>query len=85
MQLLSASSRLILLACSFVLLPGCFSLSLGGKTCTGDHPETKARISSLEMRVSELEQVIAPAGATLAQPNNAYEEVQGQQISYGKN
>jgi len=61
MQTRSVLPQLILVAGTLCALPGCFSLSLGGKTCHGDHPETKARIMSLETRVSELEQIIKPS------------------------
>ncbi|QDU73556.1 hypothetical protein Pan97_05320 [Bremerella volcania] len=88
MQTLPVPSRLILAACSLLIMPGCFSLSLGSKTCTGDHPETKARIMSLEQRVSELEQIISPPTpgptATLSQPAGAIDQPQGQQGFYGK-
>lgn len=85
MQTSLVTSRLILAACSLVLMPGCFSLSLGSKTCTGDHPETKARISSLEMRVSELEQIITPGTANVSQPAGTMQPVEGHQVMYGKN
>ncbi|MHC2068336.1 hypothetical protein ACYFX5_12800 [Bremerella sp. T1] len=69
MQTLSLPTRLILAACLLVITPGCFSLSLGGKTCHGDHPETKARIMSLENRVGELEQMLnAPATEVVPLP-----------------
>lgn len=47
---------------------GCFSLSLGGRTCTGTSPETLARIQALEQRVSELEQMLPPPVETYVQP-----------------
>lgn len=82
----SVLPRLLLAACSLVAMPGCFSLSLGSKTCTGNDPETKARIMSLEQRVSELEQIITSPGptATLSQPTNAMAPAQGHRVSYGK-
>lgn len=46
-----------------VLAPGCFSLSLGTRNCTGQSPEVKARLDALENRVGALEQMIGtPTG-----------------------
>ncbi|EAQ82067.1 hypothetical protein DSM3645_00095 [Blastopirellula marina DSM 3645] len=43
-----------------VVTTGCLSLSLGGKTCTGTSPETQSRLTALEQRVSQLEQMLPP-------------------------
>lgn len=96
MQILTVSTRLTLAACSLMLLPGCFSLSLGSKTCTGDHPETKARIMSLETRVNKLEKMLGtPASmetvpvptqpvSTISQPESVTNGSPNQQGFYGK-
>jgi hypothetical protein len=48
-------------------LPGC--LSLGGKTVyTSDSPETNERISSLESRISVLEQAVGTRQAAPSPP-----------------
>ncbi|GAA4428447.1 hypothetical protein [Bremerella cremea] len=66
-----------LLITSLTLLasPGCLSLSFGSKTCNGEHPETQARVDSLEQRIAALEQMSAavdtqpyPAGYYPAMP-----------------
>ncbi|RCS43257.1 hypothetical protein DTL42_19060 [Bremerella cremea] len=58
----SRSLGIVLLATGVCAgVPGCFSLSLGTRNCTGDHPEVKARLNSLEQRVSALEQMLGPA------------------------
>lgn len=58
--------RGVLLAAGIaVLAPGCFSLSLGTRNCTGVSPEVKARLDALENRVGSLEQMIgSPVGNT---------------------
>ncbi|TWT32748.1 hypothetical protein [Blastopirellula retiformator] len=55
----------LLLASVAVASTGCFSLSLGGRTCTGTSPETIARITALEERISVLEQMLPPPVETI--------------------
>lgn len=65
-MVISRSIRGVLLAAGVaVIAPGCFSLSLGTRNCTGESPEVKARLSALENRIGALEQMIgAPHGET---------------------
>ncbi|PQO43771.1 hypothetical protein [Blastopirellula marina] len=67
MRLRLLTTSLVLATVTFVST-GCFSLSLGGRTCTGTNPETLARIQSLEQRVSELEQMLPPPVETYTLP-----------------
>ncbi|MCC9607084.1 hypothetical protein LOC68_14615 [Blastopirellula sp. JC732] len=50
----------LVIASVMLVSTGCLSLSLGGRTCTGNSPETMARIAALEQRVNALEQMLPP-------------------------